>query len=73
MSIDIPIHTSYTSLIFMIHYNINNQMTTGNHPTLPQCGRDGVVLYGLHSRDVKLNDYDEDDTIHVVVVSESRN
>jgi len=23
-----------------------------NHPTLPQCGNEVVILYGLHSRDV---------------------
>jgi len=28
-------------------------LATGNSPTLPQCGREGVVLYGLRSRDVK--------------------
>jgi len=29
-------------------------LTTRNRRTLPQCGRDDVVLYGLHSRDFKL-------------------
>jgi len=28
-------------------------LTTGNHPTLPQCGNEGVVLYGFCCRDVK--------------------
>jgi len=28
-------------------------LTTGNHPTLPQCGIESVILYGLRSRDVK--------------------
>jgi len=27
-------------------------LTTGNRLTLPQCGNEGVILYGLHSRDV---------------------
>jgi len=26
---------------------------SGNHPTLPQCGNEGVILYGLRSFDVK--------------------
>jgi len=28
-------------------------LTTGNRPTQPQCCNEGVILYGLHSRDVK--------------------
>jgi len=28
-------------------------LTTGNRPTLPQCGNEDVILYGLRSRDVK--------------------
>jgi len=28
-------------------------LTTGNRPTLPQCGNEGVIFYGLHSRDVQ--------------------
>jgi len=28
-------------------------LTTINHPKLPQCGNEGVILYGLHSRDIK--------------------
>jgi len=28
-------------------------LTTGNRPTLPQCGNEGVILYGLSPRDVK--------------------
>jgi len=28
-------------------------LTTGNRPTLPKCGNDGVILHGLCSRDVK--------------------
>jgi len=28
-------------------------LTTGNRPALPQCGNEGVILYGLRSRDVK--------------------
>jgi len=28
-------------------------LTSGNRPTLPQCGKDGVVLNGLRSRDIK--------------------
>jgi len=28
-------------------------LTTVNHPTLPQCGNEGVILYGLCSHDVK--------------------
>jgi len=24
-------------------------LTTGNHPTLSQCGNDGAILYGLGS------------------------
>jgi len=28
-------------------------LTTGNHPTLPQCGYEGVIVYGLRSHDVK--------------------
>jgi len=33
-----------------------NSLTSGNRPTLPQCGTDGVLLYGLRrpTRDVKL-------------------
>jgi len=35
--------------------NHNNNLTSGNCQTLPQCGNEGVVLYELHShsRDVK--------------------
>jgi len=29
-------------------------LTTGNRPTLPQWGNEGVMHYGLRSRDVKL-------------------
>jgi len=28
-------------------------LTTGNRPTLPQCGDEGVIFFGLRSRDVK--------------------
>jgi len=27
-------------------------LTTENRPTLPQCGNEGVILYGLRFRDV---------------------
>jgi len=27
-------------------------LTTGSRPALPQCGNEGVILYGLCSRDV---------------------
>jgi len=29
-------------------------LTTGNHPTLPQCGKESVVFYRLHARDLTL-------------------
>jgi len=29
------------------------RLTFWNRPTLPQCGKEGVVLFGLHSRGVK--------------------
>jgi len=35
-------------------------LTTGNCSTLPQCDKEGVVLYGLRSRDVNVNDDDDD-------------
>jgi len=38
---DTPIRYRWRSLI------------SGNLPTLPQCGEEGVVLYGLRSLDVK--------------------
>jgi len=28
-------------------------LTTVNRPTLPQCSNEGVIRYGLRSRDVK--------------------
>jgi len=28
-------------------------LTTRNRPTLPQCGNEGVILYGARSREVK--------------------
>jgi len=31
-------------------------LTSGNRPTLPQCGRESVILYGLRSRDVNINE-----------------
>jgi len=27
-------------------------LTTANRPTLPQCGNEGLVLYGFHSHDI---------------------
>jgi len=29
-------------------------LTSGNRPTVPQCGKEGIVPFGWHSRDVKL-------------------
>jgi len=34
-------------------------LTPGSRPTLPQCGKEGVVLYGLRSRDVNDDDDNE--------------
>jgi len=30
-------------------------LTTGNCPIMPQCGKEGVIIYRLHFHDVKLN------------------
>jgi len=48
----------FVPLFFYIHCTLvyikmKNRDTTGNSPTLAQCDKEGVVLYGLHSRDVK--------------------
>jgi len=32
------------------------RLTTGNHPTLRQCGNEGVKLYGLRFPDANVND-----------------
>jgi len=35
------------------HQDIWKSLTTGNRPTLPQYDNEGVIFYGLRSRDVK--------------------
>jgi len=34
----------------LVKYDAHNEMSEG---ILPQCGNEGVILYGLRSRDVK--------------------
>jgi len=36
-------------------------LTTANSPTLPPHGKEGVVLYGLHSVTLNVDDDDDDD------------
>jgi len=36
-------------------------LTTGNRLTLPQCGNEGVLYYGLRSRTSNVNDERNDD------------
>jgi len=38
------------------------RLTSGNCPTLPQCGIKGVDLYGLYSRDVNDDDVEDKTT-----------
>jgi len=41
------------SMIFHVCHITRCHLTSGNRPTLPQCGKEDVVPCGLHSRDVK--------------------
>jgi len=41
-------------------------LTTGNRPTLPQCDNEGVILYGLRSCDLNVNDDDDDDSRNAI-------
>jgi len=49
-----------------------SNLTTGNSPTLSQCGKKGVVLYGLRSHDVSDDDdvnrniIDDDNTVILI-------
>jgi len=40
-------------IIFISYNQMDVVLTYGHRPTLPQCGKVGVVFYELHSRDVK--------------------
>jgi len=42
------------------------RLTSGSRPTLPQCGNEGVIILGLRSHDVKVND-DENDYIIIKI------
>jgi len=39
----------------LVKHNRNKwrSLTTGDGSTLPECGNEGVIFYGLRSRDVK--------------------
>jgi len=41
-------------MMLIIEISVHTSLTTGNLPTLPQCGSEGVVLCGLRSHGVKM-------------------
>jgi len=41
-------------------------LTSGNRPTLPQCGKEGVVLYGWHFLTLNVNDNNDVDVVDIL-------